>query len=85
MTQHLISLGVPSTVIDPRVVPARSEKTKAAASSHRSHPEWYPVLPDTMHLFISFKTSTSSQKRQLNILMSNSKHQVDDFVVFLTF
>ncbi|KAJ1494355.1 hypothetical protein T484DRAFT_1765727 [Baffinella frigidus] len=41
VTQHLISLGVPSTVVDPRVVPPRSEKKKAAASSHRQITELF--------------------------------------------
>ena len=40
---------------------------------------------DMMYLLISFRKSTPPQNRQLNIVTKNSKQQVDDFVVKLTF
>jgi len=38
-----------------------------------------------MYLLISFRKSTPPQNRQLNILVSDSKQKVDDFVGELTF
>ena len=42
-------------------------------------------LLDTLYLLISSRKSTPPQSRQLNILISNSKEQVDDFAGELTF
>ena len=42
-------------------------------------------LSDTIHLLISFRKATPPQNRQLNILISNAKQQVDDCVGELTF
>ena len=42
-------------------------------------------LSDTIDLLISFRTSTPPQNRQLDILVSNSEQQVDNFVGELTF
>jgi hypothetical protein len=38
-----------------------------------------------MYILISFRKSTPQQNRQLNILIGNSKQQVDDLVGELTF
>jgi len=40
---------------------------------------------DPMYLFIGFRESTPPQDRQLNILISNSKREVDDLVGDLAF
>ena len=44
-----------------------------------------PLSSDTMYLLISFRKSNPPQNRRFNILISNSKHEVDDFVGALTF
>ena len=44
-----------------------------------------PVLSPKVHLFISFRRSIPQQHRQINILISNSRQQLDDFVGDLTF
>ena len=50
------------------------------------NPKNYPLtLSHRMYLLISFTESTPPQNRQLNILISNSKQPVDDFVGELTF
>ena len=43
------------------------------------------ILSDTMYSSISSRESTPPQNHQLNILISNSEKQVDDFVGELTF
>ena len=43
------------------------------------------VSSDTMSLLISFRNSTPPQNRQIDILISNNKRWVDDFVEELTF
>ena len=42
------------------------------------------ILSDTLHVLISFRKSTPTQNRQLDILISDGKHQVDEFVGELT-
>ena len=44
-----------------------------------------PLSSDTMYWLISFRESTPPQNRQVNIVVSNNKQQVDDFVGGLTF
>ena len=55
---------------------------EAASSITRCH---QVHLSDTMYLSISFGKSAPTQNRQLNILISNSQQEVDDFVGELTF
>ena len=43
-----------------------------------------PSLSHIMHSLITFRKSTPQQNRQINISISNSKQQVDDFVRELT-
>ena len=43
-----------------------------------------PDLFDTMYLLISFRKSTPPHTCQLNVFMSNSKQEVDDFMGILT-
>jgi len=53
---------------------------------NREHPGLGVLdLFDTMYLSISFRKSRPPQNRRLNVLMSNSQQQVDDFVGELTF
>ena len=46
---------------------------------------FYPDLSHRMYSLIGFRKSTSTQNRTLDILISNSKQQIDDFVGELTF
>ena len=43
------------------------------------------VLSQTMYSVNGFRKSTPTQNRQLFVLISNSEHDVDDFVGDLTF
>ena len=43
------------------------------------------ISSDTLYLSVSFRESTPPQNRQLNISISDSEEQVDDFLGELTF
>ena len=57
----------------------RSRTGRRGAKPEPSTPTPVP-LSDTMYLLIDFRKSTPPQNRQLDISISNSEQQVDDFV-----
>ena len=61
-------------------------KPSAGKDGERGRPERPSTtnLSDAMHISINFSESTLPQNRQLDIFISNSKQQVDDFVWELT-
>ena len=60
----------------------KSPRTRAEAKATL---ERAVISSHSMNLLIRFRKSTPPQNRQLNVLIGNSKQQVDDFVGELTF